>query len=144
MDNLSNWSTPGPHIMRIHLVRYSTSARSGKNIVEITAALLLIILSLVVKLLAIKTKWFAKLGIHIRGRFEASHLMNCKLWALTRYCRYNTSIAFIRPNNYSISSDPTLIRLILTRMFWYGKMTRQQTLGRFLLNKQQPPNLVVW
>jgi len=24
-------STPGPRIMRIHLVRYSTSARSGKN-----------------------------------------------------------------------------------------------------------------
>ena len=24
-------STPGPCIMRIHLVRYSTSARSGKN-----------------------------------------------------------------------------------------------------------------
>jgi len=24
-------STPGPRIMRIHLVQYSTSARSGKN-----------------------------------------------------------------------------------------------------------------
>ena len=26
-----NLGTPGPHLMQIHLVRYSTTARSGKN-----------------------------------------------------------------------------------------------------------------
>ena len=31
IDFLSSISTPGPRIMRIQLVRYSTSARSGKN-----------------------------------------------------------------------------------------------------------------
>ena len=31
IDFLSSISTPGPRIMRIQLVQYSTSARSGKN-----------------------------------------------------------------------------------------------------------------
>ena len=46
-------STPGPHLMRIHLVRYSTSARYGKySIIHLVRPIIHL-----VRIFALSTSW---------------------------------------------------------------------------------------
>ena len=52
-DQMGNQITPGPHLMRIHLVRYSTSARYEKySIIHLVRPIIHL-----VRIFALSTSW---------------------------------------------------------------------------------------